>query len=80
MINTFLLADLFNTLSALFDDFCVYKVKDLYFDDCTSMLFANAAQNAMPTLPQYFEPLGKWKISLIFTVTTLKHKLLFLQT
>ncbi|KAH9398802.1 regulatory factor X, 4 (influences HLA class II expression) [Tyrophagus putrescentiae] len=54
-------ANLFSTLSALFDDFCVYKVKDLYFDDCISMLFSNAAQNSKPTLPQYFEPFDLMK-------------------
>lgn len=53
------LIDTFNTLATLFDDFCVYKVKDIFFDDCTTMLFGNATKNVKPTLPYYFDPLGK---------------------
>ncbi|KAJ6218853.1 hypothetical protein RDWZM_004665 [Blomia tropicalis] len=48
--------DLFGSLATLFDDFCLYKVKDLYFDHCATVLFENASTNQKPCLPQHFEP------------------------
>nr|XP_046915093.1 uncharacterized protein LOC124495709 [Dermatophagoides farinae] len=44
--------DLFITFGGLFDDFCIYKIKDIYFDHCVKWFYANAAMNSKPSWPQ----------------------------
>ncbi|XP_027198824.2 uncharacterized protein LOC113793055 [Dermatophagoides pteronyssinus] len=44
--------DLFVTFGGLLDDFCIYKIKDIYFDHCVKRFYANAAMNSKPSWPQ----------------------------
>lgn len=54
--------DLFLKFSGLFEEFCIYKVKDLYLDECMQIFFTNAGQNCKPILPEPIEPIGKRKL------------------